>query len=213
MNTPNQKKCVGCSKNGKRNGCYNCGSFSDFFHKATPEEKEKVILEVVKEANEEQKKNYERNYSHTHRKIPLTQGKVAIVDVEDFLAISVHKWRAQKSGKSFYAVREVQTLNGSKSEFMHRVILKVTNPNDIVDHIDGNGLNNKRNNLRITNKSGNGHNREDYPSLGTRYDPRIKRFTAQITINGKQRWLGSFKTQKEAHALYLEAKKKFIIYV
>lgn len=77
MTIPNQKsECEFCKDfpDGDFGICGKCSrklgkeekSFSDFFHKASAEEKEKVILEVVKEANEEQRMNYERNYSHTH---------------------------------------------------------------------------------------------------------------------------------------------------
>jgi hypothetical protein len=82
--------------------------------------------------------------------IPLTQGKVAIVDDEDYERISSHKWYAQKTVRGgWYAARRGETTKGKWETFyLHREILRVSMHPE-VDHIDGDGLNNQRSNLRV----------------------------------------------------------------
>lgn len=82
--------------------------------------------------------------------IKLTQGKVAYVSPEDFERVSAYKWHVSnhatpRKTPKLYA----RTSCGGKKRFMHRFIM---NPPDgmVVDHIDGDGLNNTRENLRIT---------------------------------------------------------------
>ena len=84
------------------------------------------------------------------KKIPLTKGKFAIVDNEDYERVSQHKWHF--SGR--YAVRKVNGVN----EMMHRIINNAP-AGQYTDHIDGNGLNNVRKNLRNCSQSQNIANR------------------------------------------------------
>lgn len=69
--------------------------------------------------------------------IQLTQGKIAIIDAEDFEKINKHMWRASRSENSWRAT----TVIKRKTIFMHREILNAS-VGIQVDHIDGNGLNN-----------------------------------------------------------------------
>ena len=82
--------------------------------------------------------------SQAPRLIPLTRGKFAVVDPEDYPNLSQFTWFAEGGPKTYYAVRK---QNG-KSIKMHR---QITNAPDhlVVDHIDHNGLNNQRSNLRL----------------------------------------------------------------
>jgi hypothetical protein len=87
--------------------------------------------------------------------IQLTQGKQAIVDDEDFELLSQFKWYAMKSGHNVYAAR-----GGGKRrmELLHRLILGVTDSKIEVDHINGDGLDNRRSNLRVATHADNQHN-------------------------------------------------------
>ena len=77
------------------------------------------------------------------KEIKLTQGKVALVDDEDFQYLNQFKWYAHKKHINYYAYSYIN----NKKILMHRLILKTPN-NLIVDHIDHNGLNNQKSNLR-----------------------------------------------------------------
>ena len=76
---------------------------------------------------------------YPYRRIPLTQGKFACVDPQDYPALARYKWCAAKQGNSWYAVR----TDGNRQFRMHRVIMNAP-PGMVVDHIDHDGLNNVR---------------------------------------------------------------------
>ena len=96
------------------------------------------------------------------REIPLTQGKIAIVDVKDYEWLNQWKWYAHKKNddSTYYARRRGTLSNGKRiTVFMHREILTLTyRDGRIPDHKDHNGLNNRRDNLRIVSPSLNRHN-------------------------------------------------------
>ena len=82
-------------------------------------------------------------------------GNHALVDDEDFDFLNKSKWYAQKVRKKYYACRkDCNRALGKQMVYMHREILKITE-NKIVDHRDGNGLKNQRNNLREATESQN----------------------------------------------------------
>lgn len=95
------------------------------------------------------------------KEIQLTQGKVAIVDDEDYTLVSQYKWCALKYGYTYYAVRGV----GSK---MHRLLLGAQH-GQIVDHIDHDGLNNTRANIRIVTSAQSNRNKRKYKSSASEY--------------------------------------------
>jgi hypothetical protein len=76
---------------------------------------------------------------------------------------------------------------------------------DLIDHIDGNKINNCVNNLRITNNNGNQHNRPN--AKGYTFYKQKKKYRAEIKINNKQINLGSYDTAEEARQAYLEGKR------
>ena len=86
-------------------------------------------------------------YGYAFRRIPLTQGKYAIVDPEDFERLNKHKWHVAKGHNTFYAVRFVGPSKGRIRIRMHR---EVIHPPDhlVVDHINHNGLDNRKANCR-----------------------------------------------------------------
>lgn len=83
--------------------------------------------------------------------VPLTQGLVALVDDADVSAVIAHRWRAQRVGRLWYAVR-----NAHRDQWlMHRLLLGLLRaPHTVtVDHVSGDGLDNRRANLRVATKA------------------------------------------------------------
>lgn len=93
------------------------------------------------------------------REIILTQGKVAIVDNEDFEYLSQFKWHAVRVGHNWYANRNIKTMDGYKSQRMQWDILGKN-----TDHKNGNGLDNRRDNLRTCTKAQNTRNQRREPT-------------------------------------------------
>lgn len=143
--------------------------------------------------------------------IPLTQGYSAIVDDEDYDWLMRWKWHATKSaGGSFYARRNslsAEVFNRRVVITMHRTILGVIdNPSVLVDHINRDGLDNRRTNLRLCNKSQNGCN--SLPRRGSSKYKGVSRkggmWVAQISDGSRRRSLGYFQNELDAAAIYDE---------
>jgi len=145
------------------------------------------------------------------KELPLTRGQVTIVDDENYEWLARHKWQARKDYNTFYAVRNMRTATGWRTLLMHREIL---NPPEGLqtDHIDGNGLNNQRANLRICTKAQNQQNRRPQPGssrfkgVGWRKD--IRKWGAKIQNAGKQIALGYFIDETDAARAYDQAALK-----
>lgn len=145
------------------------------------------------------------------KEIPLSQGKVALVDDCDYDYLMQWKWYATKGEVTWYAKRSVHNKLTQKKDTvcMHRLILGVENPKLYVDHKDHDGLNNTRSNIRVCTPSQNNLNRKK--SVGrSKYkgvffvpiDTRIKKWRASIDVNGRRFRLGAFKTEEDAARAY-----------
>lgn len=143
------------------------------------------------------------------KQIPLTQGKFAVVDDDDFERINSYKWSVSNNG---YAIRNTSRLIGKGVILMHRDIV---NPPKgmLVDHIDRDKLNNTRSNLRICNKSQNGMNRNKQSDNTSGYKGVFKHksgWLSKIKKDGVQIYIGLYKTAEQAAKAYdEEAKKQF----
>lgn len=142
------------------------------------------------------------------REILLTQGKVALVDDEDYDTLVLHKWQACKDhGGNWYAQRCRPRTSG-KLIHVHREVLQA--PDGVfVDHRDGNGLNNTKQNLRLctnSQNSGNAKRRKDNSSgfKGVTVNKRRygHRWVAAITCQKKTFYLGTFDDPAEAARVY-----------
>lgn len=145
--------------------------------------------------------------------IPLTKGKVAVVDDVDFEGLSQFKWQALEDKHLWYAVRTIRVGKKRTSLLMHRAIIGCDREMQ-VDHRDRNGLNNLRNNLRVSTGSqncGNARRKKNNKSglKGVNARPNGK-FRARIWIDGANRSLGDFDSADEAHAAYgIAAQEKY----
>ena len=139
--------------------------------------------------------------------INSTQGKVALVDDEDFELLSRSKWCF--SGK--YARRSTCFLGKQKVIWMHRVINN-TPVGFETDHIDHNKLNNQRNNLRSVTSTENKYNKGKISCLkgkpptsrfkGVHWDKGRKKWQASITICGTFVSLGRYDSEEVAATIY-----------
>lgn len=149
------------------------------------------------------------------RTIPLTQGKVAIVDDEDYEELSKHKWYATEKYGKWYAVRHLpRQRRKQKAIQMHRKIIGFPEGKDI-DHINHNGLDNRRANLRICTRSQNKKNSLGYKNNssglnGVSWHKRDKRWEANIRKGGRLIHLGYFNDKDQAgRAVDKKAKELF----
>jgi len=142
------------------------------------------------------------------KKIPLTQGKFAIVDDADFKYLNQWKWQAQKDGERWYAVR----WRGHGETKMHRLIVDSKRKIDI-DHSNGNGLDNRRGNLRACERSQNCCNtkkRSDNTSgyRGVSRCSSTGKWRVQIQYKGQKKYLGIFVDKIFAASRFNEAAKQ-----
>lgn len=140
------------------------------------------------------------------KEIPLSQGKVALVDDEDYDRLAAHNWYASKDGRTYYARRR-DGRNGP-TRVMHRVILDAEAQIE-VDHINGNGLDNRRSNLRPCTRKENGRSRratrkpgQHSAHKGVIYNVRAKKWRAYIYPDGRNTHLGYFKDEIDAALAY-----------
>lgn len=141
--------------------------------------------------------------------IELTQGYTALIDDADYDMINKHKWCAVKYRHYVYAVRKVN----KKMVPMHRIILNIADPKVFVDHKDGNGINNQRNNIRICSNAQNQHNQRPRKKRTSKYIGvcavhrfHYKYWRAHIRVNNKSIQLADFPFTEEGELM--AAKKR-----
>ena len=129
--------------------------------------------------------------------IKTTNGKSFLIDDADALSVERYKWYALKHRYVWYVARYGGKENQSHI-YLHRQLLG-TLKGQLVDHINGDGLDNRRINIRICTPRENQLNRHDKrKALHVSYDKLKKRWRIQIRLNGKNKNVGRFKTKKEA---------------
>lgn len=141
------------------------------------------------------------------RVIELSKGQVAIVDDADFMELAQYRWRFDSKG---YACRWSTMVNGQRTLIlMHVAIMNPPKGLDI-DHRNRNGLDNRRENLRIASDSQNQANRKLNKNSKTGFKgvcfyPNEGIYVARIMKDGKSNWLGRFKTVEDARDAYNNA--------
>jgi len=129
------------------------------------------------------------------RRIPLGNGRFAVVDAADYEEVSKYKWRASHHGRTIYAT----CVKRGRVVYMHRMIMKARK-GALVDHVDGNGLNNRRCNLRMCTPQQNRANVG--PRGGASGFVGVHRFrdkwAARVSHRGKMYHLGTYDDPVEA---------------
>jgi len=155
--------------------------------------------------------------------LPLSQNKFAIVDADDYHRLSKYKWCVSKTPHTNYAMRRTKgkRINGKrvkrKTILMHRFIINAPR-RLVVDHINHNGLDNRKANLRLCTRAENSRNRRSLVNKSSRYkgvsyDKERKLFIACIRCKGKKYFLGRFKSEiKAAKAYDKKARELFGVY-
>ncbi len=149
--------------------------------------------------------------------IPLTQGKVAIVDDEDYAELSKYKWCAGCFCGKWYVLRYSKKGykwpdNHGKMIFMHRQIMKAKKGQQI-DHRNGNGLDNHKENIRFSTQQQNVFNqiptgRGTSKYKGVSWAKTVRKWLAGIKYDGKSKGLGYYKKEKDAALAYDVAAKE-----
>jgi len=141
--------------------------------------------------------------------IPLTQGKEAIVDDDMHEFLSKWKWCAHNCGNKIYAIRNQIVSDGrKKTVYLHHVISGFP-LGKVVDHQNGNSLDNRRENLLHVTQRSNSLNKPTLKKVsrypGVMWHKRQERWISHIRIGKKMKWLGTFDSEESAAQAYQEA--------
>jgi hypothetical protein len=135
------------------------------------------------------------------KEIVLQGGKIALVDDADFETVRRLKWRVHQSKNTFYV-----TTGHKPALPLHRFLLKPL-PDQVVDHVNGDGLDNRRENLRACTQLDNMKNQRRHadsrsPFKGIWWSKDCRKWAAQIYHAGKRKYLGLFAKPEDAAKAY-----------
>lgn len=143
------------------------------------------------------------------REIQLTKGETAIVDADDYDRVSIYRWHVSRNSRIHYARRSgVDPKTGKKTtQYLHRFILDYHGQSQI-DHIDNDGLNCRKYNLRVATVSQNQMNRYSRNKnntsgyKGISWHAGAGRWRARVHINGRRKHIGFFGSPEAAAKAY-----------
>jgi hypothetical protein len=143
--------------------------------------------------------------------IPLTKGKVAIVNKSDLKMLSKYKWHAMHNPNGNWYAASAERVTG-RLLLMHRLLLG--EPDCQVDHKNLDSLDNRRRNIRPCSNGQNQHHQPKHSGTTSKYkgvtwDKSRKKWSAQIGVNGKNINLGRFLDETEAANIYDKAANKY----
>jgi len=153
-------------------------------------------------------------FGYSFRRIPLSQGKFAIVDPDDYPGLSKCRWYAARNKGTFYAVTGWWSKSDKKNIKikMHRAIIDVPE-GFVVDHINHNGLDNRKANLRLATFAQNARNSRRRQNCsgykGVCFTKNRGKYRAVIWHNNKRIHLGYFNSPHQAAKAYDTAAKKY----
>lgn len=136
--------------------------------------------------------------------IRLTRGLFALIDTNDLSLVSNHVWHAHVGSSTFYASTNIGKYPNQTVIKMHNLIMG----EKLIDHLDGDGLNNCRMNLRICTSSQNSLNRRKIKKetsskyKGVSWDKNSKKWRVRIQKNGVMKTVGFFISEVDASNAY-----------
>jgi hypothetical protein len=139
--------------------------------------------------------------------IKLSRGASTIVDDEDYKEASKYTWCAQTAyGGKLYAARYARVGGKPKYQYLHRMIMQA-DVGQYVDHINGDTLDNRRQNLRICTNAQNGQNSKKHRDGSSKYkgvswNKDIRKWSATICCNYKREIVGYFAKEIQAAEAY-----------
>lgn len=147
--------------------------------------------------------------------IKLSQNQVTIIDEESLDVASKYHWHADydKKLRKFYAKTDIRVNGLRKKLRLHRLVMNAQK-GDVIDHINGNTLDNRLSNLRKCTVSENAKNRSLNKNNTSGYKGAVwhaptQKYQARIYVNGKWRSMGMHAEAKDAARAYNEAAKKY----
>jgi hypothetical protein len=145
--------------------------------------------------------------------VPLTRGCEACIDSCDVPLVDGMNWYALKRRNKFYAVGWLRKPGGSKTLLLMHRLISATPAGLETDHVDGDGLNNRRENLRHATTAENQCNRGAQKNntsgrKGITFHKSTGRWASRITMNGKRHLVGYFATPELAWEAYCAAAER-----
>ena len=145
--------------------------------------------------------------------VPLTKGYEAIIDATDVPLVDAWNWTTIVGRSNVYGFRNYWKDKIKRRVYLHRAIVGELDGFQ-VDHINRNGLDNRRVNLRLATRSQNQHNRVASSNntsgfKGVTWHNGAQKWQAQIAFSGRNKYLGRYDTVEDAHAAYVEASIKY----